>query len=69
MLFHYKDCRKKFGSPYRIDKAVREGLLFKLEEGVYSDTGEEDELEIIQWRYPKGVMTLESAFFLSWVDG
>ena len=63
MLFHHKNCRKKFGSLYRIDKAVREGLLFKLEEGVYSDTGKEDELEIIQWRYPKGVMTLESAFF------
>ena len=63
MLYRYKDCREKYGSPYRIDMAMREGVLHKLEDGVYSDSGDEDELEIIQWRYPKAVMTLESAFF------
>ena len=63
MLYRYRECREKYGSTYKIGKAVSGGVLFKLEEGVYSDTGEEDELEILQWRYPKAVMTLESAFF------
>jgi len=31
--------------------------------GVYSDTGDENELEIVQWRHPKAVMTLDSAYF------
>ena len=36
-----------FGSPYRIAKAIADGRIRKLEDGVYSDTGEENELEIV----------------------
>ena len=31
--------------------------------GVYSDTGAENELEIVQWRHPNAVMTFDSAYF------
>jgi len=34
-----------------------------MESGIYSDSGEESELEVVQWRHPKAVMTLDSAFF------
>ena len=63
MLYSFAECRKKFGSPYQIEKAIAGGCLWKLGVGVYSDTGEENELEIVQWRHPHDVMTLDSAYF------
>ena len=63
MIYSFAECRKKFGSPYQIEKAIAGGCLWKLGVGVYSDTGEENELEIVQWRHPHAVMTLDSAYF------
>lgn len=63
MLLSFSQCREKFGSPYQIDRVVADGRLRKIEPGVYSDGGEPSELEIIQFKYPKGILTLDSAFF------
>ena len=63
MLLRFQDCMKRFGSPYQIEKAVREGRLFKMTPGVYSETGEESEIEVLQARYPKAVLTLDSAYY------
>ena len=63
MLYSFAECKMKFGSPYQIDKAIAKGCLWKIGVGVYSDTGEENELEIVQWTHPNAVMTLDSAFF------
>ena len=63
MLLRFQDCRRRFGSPYQIEKAVREGRLFKMMPGVYSESGEESEIEVLQVRYPKAVLTLDSAYY------
>ena len=63
MLFNYKNCRESYGSPYQIEKAIREGRLFKMETGVYSDTGKEGEIEVLLERYPAAIVSFESAYF------
>lgn len=63
MLLDYAECLKRFGSLYRIRKAIDGRRLFKVESGVYSDTGDENELEIVQWKHPRAIMTLDSAYF------
>ncbi len=63
MYLNYTDCRRRYGSPYQIDKAVAEGRLKKIEPGVYSDGGKVSELETIQFKYPKGVLAFDSAYF------
>lgn len=63
MLLRYSDCKERFGSPYQIEKAVREGRLFKMAPGVYSESGEESEIEVLQARYPKSVLSLDSAYY------
>ncbi len=63
MYLNYADCRKRFGSPYQIDKAIAEGRLKKVEPGVYADGGRVSELETIQFKYPKGILCFESAYF------
>lgn len=63
MLLRFSECRKRFGSPYQIEKAVREGRLFKMAPGVYSESGEESEIEVLQAQYPKSVLSLDSAYY------
>lgn len=62
-MLAYKDCIEKYGSLYQINKAIRSGRLHKIEPRVYSDTGDENELEIVQWKHPNAIMTLNSAYF------
>lgn len=63
MLYTFAECKKRYGSPYQIEKAIGDRALFKMGVGVYSDTGKENELQIVQWRHPQAVMTLDSAYF------
>ena len=63
MLHTFAECKEMFGSPYQIGRAIADGRLWKMGVGVYSDTGDENELEIVQWRHPKAVLTLDSAYF------
>ena len=63
MYFTYKDCCERFGSTYQIEKAIENGLLKKVEAGVYSDAERISELEVIQFKYPKAILTLDSAYF------
>jgi len=62
-LSDYTTCQKRFGSPYQIGKAISEGRLHKMDKGVYSDTGMETELEVLQFKYPDSVVTLGTAYY------
>lgn len=63
MLFTYGECEAKFGSHYQIKKAVLNGALYKIANGVYSDTSQISELAVISFKYPRAVFTLNSAFY------
>lgn len=63
MLFDYKTCKERFGSHYLIGKAIGEKRLFKMDVGVYSDTGTESEIEVLQAKYPRAIVSFESAYF------
>ena len=63
MYLDYNECRRRFGSPYQIDKAVADGRLTKIEPGVYSDGGRVSELATVQFKYPRGILAFESAYF------
>ena len=62
-LYNYKTCQERFGSPYQIGKALANGHLYKMDKGVYSDTGRETELEVLQFKYPDSVVTLGTAYY------
>ena len=63
MLFSSKECKEKYGNYYQINKAIQAGTLYKVADAVYSDTPRVSELEIIMYRYPQAVFTLNSAFY------
>lgn len=63
MLIDFKTCKARFGSPYQINKAIRDGRIFKMDKGVYSDDGSESEIEVIQMKYPRAIVSFDSAYF------
>lgn len=63
MVMNFTDCREKYGGRYRIEQLVRMGKLYKVGIGLYSDTPECSEIEMLMARYPKAVVTLQSAYY------
>jgi hypothetical protein len=63
MLFSYAEGLEKFGTDYKLKIAINEGKLFQIEKGIYSDIRAVPELEIIVFRYPRAIFTLDSAFY------
>ena len=63
MLYTYKELRCK----YKADKAIKKMLdnesIFKIERGIYSDSKYVNYLDVINFKYPKAVFTLDSAFY------
>ena len=64
MIMTYKDCIEKYGNAYQISKAMEAGVIYKIEEGIYSDNEYESEVAIILKKYPKAVLTGEYAFYM-----
>lgn len=58
-----KEALNKFGSDYRIRKLVHEGKLYQLDRGIYSEKKNVPELAVIFRKYPRAVLTLDSAFY------
>lgn len=52
-----------FGSAYRIERAIADGKIFRLAKGVYSLTGKESELEVLQFLYPESVISIGTAYY------
>ncbi|MBR0137453.1 MAG: hypothetical protein IJM15_03515 [Erysipelotrichaceae bacterium] len=63
MIYSYPECIKKWQSDYQIKKQIAEGSLFLIEKGIYSDTPDVSALAVICKKYPKGIITMDSAFF------
>lgn len=63
MVLNYKEAITQFGNAYKLSQAVSGGLVFKLEDGIYSTNKQEPELGIIMKKYPKAVLAGEYAFY------
>lgn len=63
MLYSYQESISQYKSDYQIQKAIENGLFFKLEKGIYSDSKNESYLGIISKKYPEAILTMDSAFY------
>ena len=63
MIYNYEECIKKYGSHYNIVKAIKEGQLFKIENGLYSLNEHPKDIEIFIKKHKGAVFTLESALY------
>ena len=63
MLKSTKECLAEYGSHYHINRMIELGKLVKIEPGVYSDGAVHRVVEIVQFKYPTSVVTLDSAYY------
>ena len=63
MILLHKELIEKYKSDYVIKRLIKEGKLFKIEKGVYSDKKDINYLEIISKKYPNAIFTMDSAFY------
>ena len=64
MLMNYAECKEKYGNAYQINKAINAGLIYKLEDGIYSENKYESDAVILSKKYPQAVFTGVYAFYL-----
>ena len=58
------ECIKEYGSDYFIRQKVDSGELFKVDKGIYSEEKHVPELAVLSYKYPKAIITLDTAFYL-----
>lgn len=63
MVYSYKELKEKFGSNYQINKKIKFKELYKITEGIYSDKEIINPMVIICKKYPKAIITMDSAFY------
>lgn len=63
MIYTYNECLDKYGSDYLIKKALKGKKLFKIEKGIYSNSKYISSLEILINKYPKAILTMNTAFY------
>ena len=57
------ECLSRYGSDYFIKQQIKDGKLFRIEKGIFSDCRYVPENAVICHKYPQGIITLQSAFF------
>lgn len=63
MLYTHKELLNKYKSNYQIEKAVKENKIFKIEKGIYANKKNVHYLEVLVKKYPKAIITGESAYY------
>ena len=63
MLYNHNEVKKIYKSDYQIKKAIRDGCLYRLDKGVYSDRNIINPLIIFSKKYRSAVITMNSAFY------
>lgn len=63
MLLNYKEAVEKYGTDYKLKKAIEKKKLYKIEKGIYSDRANNFSIyELLLKKYPHAVLVKDSAF-------
>ena len=63
MMLTRADCLQRYGSDYFIQQRIHAGQLYRIEKGIFSDEAHVPELAILAHKYPKAIVTMQSAFY------
>ena len=63
MLYNHNEVKEIYKSDYQIKKAIKDGLLYKLDIGVYSDKNIINPLIIFSKKYANAIVTMNSNFY------
>ncbi|MGM9850509.1 MAG: hypothetical protein ACI31V_06400 [Bacilli bacterium] len=63
MVYSYQEILEKLGSRTNIEKALESGKLFRLKNGVYSESDIVNPIVVISKKYKGAIITMDSAFY------
>lgn len=63
MVYNYKEVMQLYKNDYNLKKALQEKEIYKLEKGIYSKNKLVNPLVLYSKKYPKAVITMDSAFY------
>jgi len=63
MLYNFKELLEIYGNRYKVNKAIEEKKILKIERGIYSDDEYPNGLDVVTKKYPKAVFTMNSAYY------
>lgn len=64
MLITYKEAKKKYGSQYNVNAAVRRGTLFRVDRGLYASGPATNHFQVITKKYPGAIVTADTAHYI-----
>jgi len=63
MLYFRNELIGTYNSTYKLNKAIENGIIYKIENGLYSDEKYVNPLAVISKKYPNFIFTMDSAFY------
>ena len=63
MVLSRAECIERYGSDYLIQQKINAGELYRISKGIFSEQAYVPELAIMTYKYPKAVVTMNSAFY------
>ena len=63
MLYTYKELRTKYKQHFVIEQKLKDKDIFKIDSGLYSDSEQVPYMEIIRKKYPKAIVSSDTAFY------
>ena len=63
-MYTQEECIEIFGSKYNINKVMEEGVLYRVDRGIYSEKEHVPELCLLSFKYPKAIVTMRNAWFI-----
>jgi predicted transcriptional regulator of viral defense system len=64
MIIDHTKAIQAYGSDYRLGQALKQGQIHKIERGIYASQPQVSPFEVLFFKYPQTVLTLNTAFYL-----
>lgn len=63
MLYSFQELKNKYNTSYSIKKAIEKEEIYKIEKGLYSNKKYVNPIALYSKKYPKAIVTMDSAFY------
>ncbi len=63
MIYTYQELKNKYRTGYSIKKSIEKGEIYKIEKGLYSNKKYVNPIALYSKKYPKAIVTMDSAFY------
>lgn len=63
MIYTYRELKNKYNTSYSIKKAIEKEEIYKIEKGLYSNKKYVNPIALYSKKYPKAIVTMDSAFY------